>query len=89
MENDIEKRYNYYHKKIIAIGDGERFCPKCNGKGKIFSGKEFYLRRIFNIRLTCDKCLGDGKIDWVEQAIGKQSKEIRNVGKRTSSVGSK
>lgn len=62
------KRYNEYLKRYIEKNEGEIFCPKCNGKGKIKS-KTSYFKMI--ILFTCDKCLGSGKIDWVETIMGK------------------
>ncbi len=70
----MNKRYNIYHKKLIQLNDGEKFCPKCDGKGKV-KQNGYYLTT--NIVLTCDKCLGDGKIDWIEKATGKQNRLLR------------
>ena len=70
----MNKRYNIYHKKLIKLNDGEMFCPKCDGKGKL---KQTGCYFTTNFVLTCDKCLGDGKIDWIEKATGKQLKQSR------------
>lgn len=66
-----EKRYNSNFKRFIKLNDGERFCPKCDGNGRVKRERigEFPL---FHSTLKCDKCLGDGKIDWIEEATGKR-----------------
>lgn len=73
----IDKRFNYNKKCYIILNEGERFCPKCDGKGKLRSS---YLspttdRPIAHI-LMCDVCLGDGKIDWIEEVTGKKIKVL-------------
>jgi DnaJ-class molecular chaperone len=63
-----EKYFNSFCNKYIIINDGEELCFKCKGKGTV------KITNIFNrqsIILKCDKCLGDGKIDWVDKATGK------------------
>lgn len=66
----IDKRYNINKKQYIELKEGERFCTKCDGKGCIPIKKKEGLRTVM---LKCDKCLGDGKIDWIEEAIGKKT----------------
>jgi len=41
-------------------------CPYCNGEGHLHSNPDFG---------TCVKCLGDGKIDWVQNIVGKDIKD--------------
>ena len=84
---DLNKRYNIHLKKIIIKDDGQKFCPKCNGKGRVTTGKEFQIRRLFNRSLVCDKCLGDGIFDWIEQATGKKPKERRYARGRARATG--
>jgi len=50
----------------IDLKDGEIICPKCGGS-RILCTKE-YERTIIQM---CTKCLGDGKLDWVERITGK------------------
>jgi DnaJ-class molecular chaperone len=52
-----------------TLKEGEIICPKCNGTGGIDDGysDEDSIK-------TCGKCFGDGKLDWIEAAMGKQSK---------------
>lgn len=63
-----EKRYNSEKKQLIELYEGEEFCSKCKGKGRV------PIRD--NIMLRCNLCNGDGKIDWVEKVTGKRSKYI-------------
>lgn len=60
-------RLNKFKNILISLKKGEEFCPKCDGKGRIktnrFNQEGKYLK--------CSKCNGDGKIDWVEKAVGK------------------
>ncbi len=70
----IDTRYNINKKQHIKLLEGERFCLKCDGKGRVPKiNKSGEHRRC--IMLQCDKCLGDGKIDWIEEAIGKHKTE--------------
>jgi DnaJ-class molecular chaperone len=70
----IDKRYNITKKQLIELEDGERFCHKCDGKGRIPRDKK--KGRHFTVQLQCDECLGDGKIDWIEEATGKKQKGV-------------
>ena len=64
----MEKRYNMKFKRYITLEEGEQFCPKCKGKGKV---RQTQLVSITSM-LRCDKCNGDGKIDWIEKVTGKK-----------------
>ena len=64
-----EKIYNKVLKKYITIDNGEECCPKCKGKGCVRKYKKTTYYE-FNPLLACDKCLGNGKIDWVEKITG-------------------
>jgi DnaJ-class molecular chaperone len=48
-----------------TLKEGEIICPKCNGTGGIESGS------LRDAAKTCRKCFGDGKLDWIEAAMGK------------------
>jgi DnaJ-class molecular chaperone len=65
----MEKRYNKFLRNYVTINEGEQFCPKCDGKGKVPRVKSHFG---LSGMLICDKCLGDGKIDWVEKVVGKK-----------------
>lgn len=62
------KRYNKALKKYTELLDGEEFCPVCKGKGTVRK----YKKRVKQIspNLVCHKCLGNGKLDWIEKATG-------------------
>ena len=48
----------------IKLEEGEVICDKCNGTGeKTYEGWG---------GLPCDRCLGHGKLDWIENMMGKK-----------------
>ena len=44
-------------------------CSKCNGKRTL---EEPTPNSNYCILLACPKCGGDGKLDWVENVVGKE-----------------
>lgn len=69
----MNERYNKYLKQIISLNEGERFCPNCDGAGAV---KCSWKKNNFvkgSTLLQCHICLGEGKIDWVEEAVGKRA----------------
>ncbi len=44
------------------LEEGEYICSQCNGTGNLSNTP------IFG---TCPKCSGDGKVDWIENIVGK------------------
>lgn len=69
----MNKRYNQHKKNIISLNEGEEFCSKCDGRGLT---REYTNYINDYLTLVCDKCLGDGKIDWIEKAVGKTNVNI-------------
>ena len=65
--------FNYHIKNYIEIEEGEELCPKCKGKGRVNVPS---VVKFYNVTLCCDKCLGDGKIDWLEKVTGKKPRHI-------------
>jgi DnaJ-class molecular chaperone len=66
-----EKYYNAVFNKYIYINEGERLCPKCRGRGRVpRCGPWSQKYKVSYLR--CDECLGDGKIDWIEDVVGKR-----------------
>lgn len=63
------KVYNYTLKKVIEIEEFEYICDKCYGKGQIKSKLKTKSGRPITLR--CNKCLGAGKLDWIENVTGK------------------
>ena len=55
------------------LEEGEVICNKCNGKRLIKTDKpKWWQRRLSEIESLCPKCWGDGKLDWIENAVGKK-----------------
>lgn len=52
-----------------SLKEGEMVCPECNGMGYIdkIPSDNFH---VFKER--CPKCLGAGKLDWIENVVGKK-----------------
>ena len=61
-------RYNSHLKQHIVLQEGEHFCKKCGGAGMVARSNSFRKEK-----LICEKCLGEGKLDWIEKAVGKRS----------------
>ena len=68
----MDKQYNMFLRNYITLKDGERFCEKCKGRGKV--PKMAKPQGTGTAMLVCNECLGDGKIDWVEEVLGKKRK---------------
>lgn len=64
----MEKQYNLNTRRYVTVQEGEHLCPKCRGKGRV----PMKHSKIPSMLLECDKCLGVGKLDWVEKATGKR-----------------
>lgn len=55
------------------LEEGEVICNKCNGKRQIKTDKpKWWQLRLAEIESLCPKCFGDGKLDWIENAVGKK-----------------
>jgi DnaJ-class molecular chaperone len=54
---------------------GEIICDKCDGSGCI-PKKQWtmvdYKHISYDWSYKCDKCKGEGKLDWVENVVGKK-----------------
>ena len=66
-------------KTIRLNGDkGEMICPECKGHCIVATGttvSEFDSSVIENATI-CSKCHGDGKLDWIENIVGKKEPQI-------------
>lgn len=60
----------------IKLKDGEIICPECQGKG--IKPRKIDIFNPHDITYKCEKCQGEGKLDWIEQIIGKQPNEKFN-----------
>jgi hypothetical protein len=49
----------------VKLNPGEEICPNCKGSGE--EPGEF----IEGFKITCSRCWGDRKLDWIEMAMGK------------------
>jgi len=47
---------------------GEVLCDECDGKGEV----QHQIDDCQTTEIRCSKCLGHGKLDWVENAMGKK-----------------
>jgi hypothetical protein len=56
------------------LKEGEIICPECKGKGEF---PVLTRKRIIRWYDACEKCLGHGKLDWIEMIVGKSSWRIR------------
>ena len=57
------------------LKDGETICPVCNGNGE-YTTVDVNENGIISQYNTCKKCLGHGKLDWVEVIVGKRNQYI-------------
>jgi len=54
----------------IELKEGELLCDQCEGRGTIPEKDDpFMLARM------CEKCQGDGKVDWIENIMGKAPRQ--------------
>jgi len=58
--------------KIIKLEDGEIICSQCHGTGKPNNNKINYKDPFLRVPKDCDKCYGSGKLDWIENIVGKE-----------------
>lgn len=71
-----QQRYNKHKKRLITLRDGEEFCTVCHGEGMVASKRNFLGIHKKGRLLVCKKCMGDGKVDWIEKATGKRPRRI-------------
>lgn len=53
--------------KKLNLEEGEIICDKCNGRGVN------PIKNKFEFPIPCNKCQGLGKLDWIENIVGKKS----------------
>ena len=75
MTDDIDLRYNKFNKCLRELSKGEEWCKKCRGDGVVVCKRDSGMFRKGH-PLTCNECMGDGKVDWVEKATGKSHNVI-------------
>jgi DnaJ-class molecular chaperone len=55
----------------MDLKPGEIICDKCKGEGTIFYPYNKQIRWC-----ECRKCQGDGKVDWIENVVGKEKQDF-------------
>lgn len=65
---------------MIKLEKGEMICPECNGSGISEYVQEINIENYQTItgKTFCEKCFGTGKLDWIENLVGKEN-PIHNV----------
>lgn len=64
--------------KKAKIEEWEFRCEKCKGKGTII------LDTSNDYNPKCPECQGTGKLDWIENIVGKRSEDIQTLMNRLS-----
>lgn len=61
------------------LNPGDVICYKCKGKGS--SEHEPILSDMHNgyWKMQCDICHGEGKLDWIENIVGKEEKKVDGI----------
>lgn len=49
----------------MKLEEHEYICSKCDGGGFIF-------HKVLDCSTICGKCLGSGKVNWIENILGKK-----------------
>jgi len=62
----IHRKYTDWGDRI-EIGEGEMYCPECEGKGCKF-GTISNGRYKITTKILCGFCQGYGKTDWIQVA---------------------
>lgn len=62
-------------KSELVLNEGEMICDKCEGTGEDSSQS---ASSVYSFTRFCKKCLGTGKVDWVENAMGKKPNKESN-----------
>lgn len=69
----------------MKLNPGEMECSGCNGTGKMNKSTRIITTRRPYISttstesfksFTCTKCHGSGKLDWIENVVGKRNRDL-------------
>jgi hypothetical protein len=55
----------------VKLNPGDIYCPRCGGAGRYEKQK----CGEWTFSEECNTCLGAGKLDWIEQVVGKPRKK--------------
>jgi len=69
---------------MVELLPGEELCPKCKGKGETYNHHTNWAVKW----QMCDRCWGDGKLDWIEMAMGKPEPFFGSSSSSSSSISS-
>ncbi len=59
----------------MELEPGEVVCDQCKGTGYPNNNEIDYNNKFYYNHLdVCDKCNGSGKLDWIENIVGKKSR---------------
>ena len=68
----IEETHNHFTYLPVFLEEGEVLCSKCHGEGVVW---RVTIETIQNKEdFLCKKCLGSGKLDWLENMMGGKKK---------------
>ena len=56
----------------MRLEPGEVICDKCKGTGHPNNNEIDYKQKDFTFLWVCNKCNGEGKLDWIEAVVGKK-----------------
>lgn len=60
-------------KSNIELGPGDVLCNECDGSGYTIVENENKTNAVFEqLNIICPKCYGRGKLDWIENIVGRQ-----------------
>ena len=62
---------NNDHTPTIVLEEGETICDRCNGSGYEPIGDDAQV-----LRMSCKKCQGEKKVDWISNITGIKEKEL-------------
>jgi len=63
----------------LVLNEGEMVCNKCDGYGSpsTIKTKGFFKKQIRVFQdAHCSKCWGSGKVDWIENIVGKKQTQF-------------
>jgi len=61
----------------VELEPGEVICDQCKGTGHPNNNEIDYNDKFyFNVPHACDKCNGSGKLDWIENIVGKNPRKL-------------